>query len=144
MNKGILIGVGVLVAVVAVVLLVAGGGQASKQQTPQPKTQGAVEAAPVGDVGVEEREIVVTGNEYSFSPAAISVRAGEKIRITFKNTGSLPHNLRVDELGIATKTIAGGKEDSIAQTVEKTGVYALYCNVGDHRKLGMEGTFTVE
>lgn len=143
MNKGILIGVGVLVAVVAVVILVAGRDQASEQQTPQPKTQGVAETAVVGGED-GEREIVVTGNEYSFSPAAISVRAGEKIRITFKNTGSLPHNLRVDELGIATKTIAGGAQDSVAQTVEKTGVFALYCNVGDHRKLGMEGTFTIE
>lgn len=142
MNKGILIGV--LVAVAAVVILVARGYRApEQQQVPVPGTKGAAETAPVGGTGAE-REIVVTGNEYSFLPAAISVRAGEKIRITFKNTGSLPHNLRVDELGIATKTIAGGAEDSVAQTVEKTGVFALYCNVGDHRKLGMEGTFTAE
>ncbi len=90
------------------------------------------------------RKIVVSGDEYSFSPSSIAIQAGETVKIIFKNTGKLPHNFTITELGIATKTISGGQQDSVIVTAEKGGTYNSFCSVGNHRVRGMEGKFTVK
>ena len=92
----------------------------------------------------EVREITVEGDEYAFSPESITVLAGEKIRLTFKNMGNLPHNFAIDELGVSTKTIAGGNSDTIEFTAETTGTFAFYCSIAGHRQLGMEGELEVQ
>lgn len=143
MNKIILIGAGVIVAVAAVALLVGGGAyKAPSGETPSSATPEAQEAGET-DSG-QVREITVEGDEYKFSPSTIELVAGEQVKINFKNTGSLPHNLMIDELGVATKTILGGKEDPVSFTAEKTGTFAFYCGVAGHRGLGMEGTTVVK
>ncbi len=121
------------------ILVTRGGYRAPKTQVPT--------ASPTSSVVQEEtptREIMVEGDEYKFSPSTIELVAGERVKITFKNTGSLPHNLMIDELGVATKTIAGGREDSVSLTAEKTGTFTFYCGVAGHRGLGMEGTTVVK
>jgi len=92
----------------------------------------------------EVREISVSGTEFSFSPATLSFTSGEKIRLTFNNTGSAPHNLIIEGTEIGTKTISGGKENIIEFVAPASGTYAIFCSVGSHRQLGMEGTVTVE
>lgn len=146
-NKGFLIGIGVLVAVAltAFLLMRGGGYQAPTQSVPAPGITGVEETVvvPEGEA-VEVREIVVKGDEYSFSPSSLTLRAGEKIKLIFNNVGSLPHNFTIEGLGVTTKTIGGGKSDRIEFTVEKSGTYATFCSVGNHRAQGMEGALEVE
>lgn len=148
-GKGLWIGLGVVLAALLV------GGYLMFVRTPkvtapggaspQPATiPGAQEGGAETGQGQEVREIAVEGDEYSFSPAGISVSKGEKIKLTFTNSGNLPHNFRVDELGIATKTISGGATDTIEFTAEKSGTFTSYCGVGSHRSLGMEGSLEVQ
>lgn len=143
-TKNIWLFAGVLVAVVvAGVFLVR-----------KPKTTATTSGMPVpGATGVEEkkvveeeevREIEVSGKEYSFSPSSVSVKKGEKIKITFTNNGNLPHNLVIDELGVSTKTIAPGKSDTVEFTAEGDVNLTFYCNIGNHRAQGMEGTIKIE
>lgn len=87
----------------------------------------------------EVREVTVEGDEYSFSPKSLSVAAGERIRLTFKNNGNLPHNFTIDELGVATRTVGGGEGDTVEFTAQTSGTFSFYCSVGGHRELGMEG-----
>ena len=146
-NKGFLIGIGVLVAVVLTAFLLMRGGsyQAPTQSVPAPGTTGVEEmvVAPEGGA-TEAREIVVEGDEFSFSPSSLTFREGEKIELTFNNVGSLPHNFTIEGLGVATKTIGGGKSDTIEFTVEESGTYATFCSVANHRAQGMEGDLTAE
>lgn len=147
MGKGVLIGIGVLVAVVTVAVLATQDlGNKKPAASPAPTTQEETPASPgLGGppapptVEGEGKEIVVSGDEYSFSPKAISLVAGETVKITFKNMGKLPHNLVITELGVSTKTIAGGAQDSVTVTASKTGMYTFFCSVSNHRQLGMEG-----
>lgn len=90
------------------------------------------------------REITVTGSEYSFSPSSISVQAGERVKITFKNDGRLSHNLTINELGFATDTISGGRTTSAELTATQSGTFIMFCSVGGHRSLGMEGKAEVK
>ena len=148
-NKGLLIGIGVFVgAVLLVFLLLRGGYQApTTQQVPAPGATGVEEMVVTPDAeetAGEVREITVSGSEYSFSPSSITVGEGERIRLTFKNTGNLPHNLTVEGLGIATRTISGGATNTVEFVVEESGTYTTFCSVGNHRSLGMEGELSVE
>ena len=90
------------------------------------------------------REFTVFGDEYSFSPSSITVKAGEQVKITFKNTGRANHNLVVEGLGISTKTIGGGKSDMIEFAAPASGTYTFFCSVSGHRAAGMKGSLIVE
>jgi len=92
----------------------------------------------------EAREIEVEGSEFSFSPSSITFAQGEKVRLTFKNTGKNPHNFVIDELGVSTKTIPGGGSDTVEFTAGKSGTFTFYCAVGNHRQQGMEGELNVQ
>ena len=138
MNKNTIFGL------IAVGILIFGGYYFfnSKQQVQVPQEETNTENKQVEIV--EARKIVVEGDEFKFTPTSITVKKGEKIMLTFKNVGKFPHNLKVDELGISTKTINGGEEDSIEFVSEKTGTFSMYCGVGNHRQQGMEGEVVVE
>lgn len=90
------------------------------------------------------KEITVRGNEFSFDPNSITVLAGEKVKLTFKNNGSAPHNLVIEELGIGTKTIGSGSTDVIEFTAPAAGDYAISCSVPGHKEAGMKSSLIVE
>lgn len=89
------------------------------------------------------REIAVTARSFSFSPATITVKKGETVRLTLKNTGGL-HDLRIDEFKAATKQLQAGEEETIEFIADKTGTFEYYCSVGNHRAMGMVGKLIVE
>jgi plastocyanin len=89
------------------------------------------------------KEFTVTGSNYSFSPNAITVKKGDKVKITFKNSNGF-HNFVLDEFNVTSKTINGGASDTVEFTADKTGSFRYYCSVGNHRAMGMWGTLKVE
>ncbi len=90
------------------------------------------------------KEITVEGFEFKFAPATLTFKKGETVKLTLKNTGKMPHDFVIDELGVKTKVINGGETDTIEFTPDKTGSFEYYCSVGKHREMGMKGTATVE
>ena len=92
-------------------------------------------------------QITVEGDEFSFSPANISVERGATVELTFKNVGAIPHNYIVDELGLGTKTIDAGQTDVVTFTTPSAAgsiTYASYCSIPGHREAGMEGLIVIE
>lgn len=71
-----------------------------------------------------------------------------EITVNLDNQGAALHNFRVDETVVdsdAAKKVqapAGGQETGALPLF--SGRYVFYCDVGDHRALGMEGTLVVE
>jgi uncharacterized cupredoxin-like copper-binding protein len=149
MNKTLLISVVIILLVVGGYFILKRGYQAP---TPVPSaptppvlqeevtpTEGGV-LAPTPSI----REFTVFGNEFSFSPSSISVSAGERVKIIFKNEGKVPHNLVIQELNIKTRTIGGGQTDTIEFTAPSSGTYTFYCSIPGHRSAGMEGKLEVK
>lgn len=143
-NKGLVMGV-VVVAVLAVMAYFFFSSQSLPQDQVSTKSQKSITSTKVTSVSENiVREIVVEGDEFSFSPESLDLTKGEKVKLTFKNTGKFPHNFVIDELEVTTKTIAGGATDTIEFTAEKSGTFSFYCSVGNHRAQGMVGDLSVE
>ncbi len=140
MNRNLLIVFGVFIAVILAGLIFI--------KKPATKTAGMpVPGSTAEEKVVNEepaREITVTGTEYSFNPATISVKKGEKIKLTFINAGSTLHNLVIDSLGVQTKNVAPGKSDTIEFTVESDADLTYFCSISNHQSLGMEGELKIE
>lgn len=89
------------------------------------------------------KEFTVTGKNFSFAPAAMTVNKGDRVRITFVNDSGT-HDLVIDEFNVRTKVIQGGAKETIEFVADKTGSFEYYCSIGQHRQMGMKGTLTVK
>ena len=143
-NKGLWIGIGLFIAAVLAGFFFLRKPQLAPTTTQESRSNAVpgtgTTAQPTGEV----REITVEADEYSVSPKSLTVKAGERISLTFKNIGNLPHNFTIDELGVATKTIAGGQTDVVEFTAGASGTFTFYCSLAGHQKLGMEGDLEVQ
>jgi len=90
------------------------------------------------------KEITVIGNDYSFNPPNIPVKAGEPVRIMFKNEGKETHNLVIEGINKKTNTIGSGQVDVLEFTAPSSGIYEFICSVGSHRVQGMVGKLIIE
>ena len=118
-----------------------------KEETPPTPVVPPPPPPPPAPIIPEVVELTVEGNEFMFSPNSFTVKRGSTVELTFKNIGRVPHDFVVDELGIKTKTIGGGKTDMVSFTVpDSPGVitYTSYCSVPGHKESGMVGTITIE
>lgn len=100
-----------------------------------------------GEAVVAVTKIMIEGDEFSFSPTNVSIARGATVELTFKNIGRAPHNYTVTELGLATKTIGGGKTDVVTFVVpDKPGsiAYTSFCSVPGHKEAGMIGTIEIK
>lgn len=143
------------VIVVALLVFLGAGfwwfAQSQKNKLPAPSTVESPVTTPTQTLTatseaevMEASEITVEGSEFKFTPPVISLKAGEKVKLTFKNTGKLLHNLTINELGVATKTVSGGESDTIEFTANKTGSFTMYCSIGNHRAQGLEGDVEIK
>lgn len=122
-----------LVGIVLVSGCVQYGTQTTTPTTPSEQVQ------PTG----ETKEFTVEGSEYKFSPASITVNKGDRVKITFKNVGSIGHNFVIGDLGVSTSTISPGSTDIVEFIAGKSGTFAFYCSVPGHRPAGMEGQIVI-
>ncbi|MCH7512197.1 MAG: cupredoxin domain-containing protein [Chloroflexi bacterium] len=98
--------------------------------------------------------LTVRAFEWGFEPGAIALRQGEEVRIVLVNDGKILHNLKVEDLaadvieaGDADGLFVGaekGEEGTLVFVPQASGSFTFYCAISGHRRLGMEGTLTVE
>ncbi len=119
-------------------LAVAGCGTAEDtgegEETTAATTEGAV---------VETIEIVET--DFALDPAEVTVdRAGTYVFVA-RNEAQSVHALEIEGHGIEAETenIQPGQSAELRVNLEP-GTYVMYCPVGNHREMGMEGEVIVE
>jgi uncharacterized cupredoxin-like copper-binding protein len=136
------------VAATAVVALGLGLGACSGDERERPSLEELAKTVTPDD------SFVVLAWEWQFQPSVIGLAPGERVQITFENTGEIIHNMRIFDLD--TEVIESGEdgelfveaepgEEAMLEFVAPAGehVYEFYCTVPDHRDLGMEGTIVV-
>ena len=97
----------------------------------------------VATVVTEIKEFAVTGDNFSFSPAEIKVKQGDRVKIIFTNARG-NHDFKLDEFAVATKLLKAGESETVEFVASKTGSFEYYCSVGTHRAMGMVGKLVVE
>ncbi|KKQ40747.1 MAG: Plastocyanin [Microgenomates group bacterium GW2011_GWC1_37_8] len=151
MNKGILIGgLALFVLVVMGYILMTRVGLSKLKLTPKTEvpatSDNSTQEAVVEEFGAVKdgvREIAIDADEYSFFPEKLTIKQGEKVRITFNNLGSTSHDFVIDELNVKTELIPVGSSGTVEFTADKSGVFNFYCSVGNHESLGMVGELDV-
>lgn len=89
------------------------------------------------------KEFTISGQNFSFNPNKLSVKKGDRVKITFKNSDGF-HDFVIDEFGAATKQTKAPTTEVLEFIADKVGTFEYYCSVGSHRSMGMVGTLTVE
>jgi plastocyanin len=88
---------------------------------------------------VQRIEVTVTDN-LRFTPSFVRARPGV-VEFAFRNTGSVPHDIRVEPGSGTTGNLNGGQVQTIRVTVDQPGRYPFPCLY--HVSSGMQGTLEV-
>src|SRR5205814_2380485 len=84
--------------------------------------------------------VAVSETEFKITAASTKFKAGQ-ITFQVKNTGKIPHDLAVKQIGDKTKLIQPGDSAKLTVTL-KPGTYELYCTVPGHEAAGMKQNIT--
>ncbi len=103
----------------------------------------AQEVIDLTDSNASVKEITVKNDGFSYIPSEIRVNVGDRIRLTFENTGGF-HDWRLDEFDAGTSQFPAGRSETVEFVADRAGSFEYYCSVGNHRARGMWGTFVVE
>jgi plastocyanin len=82
---------------------------------------------------------------YKLRPATYSFKQGTHVMMTLKNAvGNFnEHNLVLQGYDLTIPAIKQGEAKSVTFNATKSGTFAYYCSIGNHRALGMEGKLTI-
>lgn len=133
---------GVSLAIGLIGLVAAGAVASAAGIRPLEEEHGGDEGGGEG-AGAEasnEPVFIAIDNEYESAPAQLP--AGD-VALTLDNTGSIEHNVTIEELGDETVLDAAGGETDETTIALEPGELTYYCSVPGHREGGMEGTLTV-
>ena len=96
---------------------------------------------------------ITASDDLKFTPATVSVKAGEAVIFRVKNTGAIVHEFMVgpsDQVnadgGDAAKEledIEGGQSKDLPFTFGTTGTFSFACHVPGHFEAGMKGDVTL-
>jgi uncharacterized cupredoxin-like copper-binding protein len=80
-----------------------------------------------------------------FTPANITVKAGQPVQLTLENKGKVVHDVLVDAAGQPVAiAVQPGDQGTASFTITQPGTYGFYCAQAGHREAGMKGTITVQ
>lgn len=133
------IGAAIVIIVVGAAFLFQGRREKPVEVVPETVEQPTRETPTVAPVTFE-----VSGDEFSFSPATLTAKRGVKVRLIFKNSGTVPHTWTIDELRVDTGRLSPGQSKTIEFVAERSATFTSYCTVPGHRERGMVGTLVVE
>src|SRR3989344_1616334 len=102
------------------------GGQLGEKSNGE--MEGIVNTAPA------VKEFTVSGKNFSFTPSLITVKQGDRVKITFQNSAGF-HDFVIDEYGVATKQTQSPTIEVLEFTANKAGSFEYYCSVGTHRAM---------
>lgn len=120
-----------------IIIAVIYGGKIFSNQPVGPKSTETV-MMPETDVKVFN----VSGANFRFDPATITVKKGDKVKIIFKPL-DMQHDFDITALGIDSPVTVAGETSEIEFTAATAGEFEYFCSVGQHRKNGMVGKLVV-
>ena len=114
-----------------------GGGQTATAETGT--EQATVPSKPAAQT------IEISARDFSFAPANPRVKRPGTVTFRLTNDGQVPHALEVEgpQREAETEVIQPGQSASVKANLGESGSFVIYCPVGNHRQMGMEGRVQV-
>ena len=131
-------------AAIAIALLAAGCSQQAAREAAPSSAEGAeMQETLLPDTAAtgETKQFTMTAKQWEFSPNTITVNQGDTVILNIESI-DVEHGFAIDEYGI-NENLQPGKTVEIEFVADKKGAFEYYCSVGEHRKMGMVGTLTV-
>jgi uncharacterized cupredoxin-like copper-binding protein len=111
-------------------------------------------------------ELTVQASDFAYSPASITVPAGEPVTLTLNNTGAVEHDFVVDKINVTDVEasdsgpamhhqmgeaseydlhfFAGPGDTAVLKfTALDPGTYEVFCSIEGHKEAGMVGKLIV-
>ncbi len=136
----------VLIAIMVPLTLAACGDDdetttAASSETTAAETTTAEETTASGGGG---ETVAISETDFALDPSDATVAAGS-VTFDVSNDGDTVHNLEVEGDGVeeVTDDLEPGASGQLTVDLA-AGTYEMYCAIGNHRDLGMDGTVTVE
>lgn len=117
------------IALMAVLLAACGGGASGGGST--------------GGGGTAQ-SVTVNATEFKFDPATINATAGQSIKLSVKNTGSVQHTFVLKDANVKMTIDPGKTVDQTFTAPSKAGTYVFECDVPGHLEAGMKGQLVVK
>lgn len=86
----------------------------------------------------------VQGSEFSYAPADISAKPGEKVTINFKNAGTVQHTFVIKDLNFKLVADPGQTVTGSFTAPSAAGVHDIHCDIAGHTEAGMQAKLTVQ
>lgn len=150
---------GIIIGIIVLLIIAFVGVKALRHTTPQasqstmenmtmtPSPTDAMSSSPSVSTSSQEvgavKEFTVTGSNFKFDPSSITVKKGDSVKITFKNSGGL-HDFVLDQFNVKTPIISSGQQATVQFVADKAGTFEYYCSVANHRAMGMVGNLIVQ
>ena len=89
--------------------------------------------------------VKISETEFKLDPADAKVAKAGKVTFKVRNDGKTVHALEVEGPGdeAETDSIDPGKSATLTVDLSKAGTYEMYCPIGNHKAMGMEGKVIV-
>ncbi len=141
---------GIIVVIVAVALIIGYFTLMQGNYTSQEGTMGEAEATTTA-MQTEPSPGAVTVKvelyEWGISMSAAEVKAGTKVVFEVVNKGSYIHAFGIENnmigFNTGTRNLGPGESTKLEVVFAEPGEYTVYCPVGSHKELGMEGVLLV-
>ena len=132
-------------ALAALAIASCGGDDNTTTAASDESTTATTTTTTAGAAGGGGHTVSISETEYKLDPSNPALQPGT---VTFEitNDGGVDHNLEVEgpegeqEL---EQDLAPGESGTLTVDLSQPGSYEMYCPVGNHRDLGMEGEITV-
>lgn len=114
--------------------------------------------------GGQTQDLTVQAQDLAFTPTTLEVTAGQPVRLTLQNNGTLEHDFTIMEFPMESEAqTTGGMDHDMGDMAEpelhvaapagqsaileftptKPGAYDFWCTLAGHKEAGMTGTLTV-
>jgi len=87
---------------------------------------------------------VIKMSEFKYDPATITVKAGQPVKLTLQNEGTVVHDFHIDDLGVVSPKVQPKSQSNFEFTPSKSGTFKIICHEPGHEEGGMTGTLTVQ
>lgn len=92
----------------------------------------------------DARSVKIVATDFTFDPATITAKSGEKLYIILVNQGNAVHMWQIEGMPKThVHTKPGETSTKVITAPAKSGRYKVVCQTAGHAKLGMVGTLKV-